>query len=277
MLLDFLTKYKDSLEWITTEKNLELKIKHMIEKFTEDNEVLNSSINALETDCDSLKLQVDENILKLESMNNPKNKLNLKRDEYFILSEKLKAYQYQSSQIDNKLKEYKKLKVSDIELLHRELNSLNKVLESELNLLRDYTTKQTKQVNYYKTKALEAENVINTMNSELESIQNQKQLNLTILPKKSLEISELYKTEIVSSKTAQNYNPKILQSKEDIAKNKELIDDLKSKLDHYAIMNNKLSDENIVLVKQIDCKHEQISELEQELANLKELYINQNN
>lgn len=173
--------------------------------------------------------------------------------------------------MENKIKEYKKNKPVDIELLHRDPNSLNKVLDSELNNIRDHTTRITKLVNYYKNKINEASNVIKTMEEELNNYQIPK--TIVLIPKLNYlsENTILYnKNEMqVNQKSIIQFDPKLSNLKEKINKNKDIFLDYNQQIEHYSKLNEKIIEDNEEKKKLLSEKYDFYCKLEIELDNLK--------
>lgn len=266
-----MASYKACMEKVTSEPNVSKQIEIAIKQFEADNEILLSSSESIEQECKHLKIQIAEMSCELERINDESTELQQKQDDYFILSNKLVSIEYQLSQLDAKTKELRRNKpVNEIELLYRDPNNLNKVLESELNVLRENTTRLTKSINFYKTKAKEAENVIKNMEQEINNSSQPK--TITIIPKSANETVILDKSERVTQTSNINFNPKKTKLKELInTYNKEIVD-LNNEVNEFQSLNEKLERDNEQKRQELSRKFDTICKLEIELEMLKEKY-----
>lgn len=260
------------MEKVTSEPNVSKQIEIAIKQFEADNEILLSSSESIEQECKHLKIQIAEMTCELERINAESTELQQKQDDFFILSNKLVSIEYQLSQLDAKTKELRRNKpINEIELLYRDPNNLNKVLEAELNVLRENTTRLTKSINFYKTKAKEAENVINNMEQEI--INSNQPKTITIIPKSANDNTIILdKSERVTQTSNINFNPKKTKLKELInTYNKEIVD-LNNEVNEFQSLNEKLERDNEQKRQDLSRKFDTICKLEIELEMLREKY-----
>ena len=263
---DFISKFKQTLQKITSETNIIKQIQISIKDIDQINNTLINFIDNISSECKFLKMQVNELSLELEQLNSDTSELSKLQNNNFILNQKLISLDCQVSNIDHKIKEYKKNKWSiEVDLLYRDPNNLNKVLDSELNIIRENTTRLTKTINYYKTKTIETKKVIAQMENELQHVQEPK--TLLIIPKNS-DYSTNEKVDI-SSTSMINYDPAKTKLNELIKKYNIDIININQECQEYKFLNEKFEKDNELKKKELAFKLDQICKLEIELEMLK--------
>lgn len=273
---DFLSKFKELLNTISSsELTLDKKLNLTTKELESSTNFIESIYKSIDSECSMMKIQVQE--LKDELFKYQTPEYEKVKDNYFILSNKLVSMEYEISQIDLKLKEYKKNKnLALIELLFRDPVNLAKVLDNELVNVRDNTTKLTKTINYYKNKKIECEKVINTLKEELKNIEAPKKITVFQKSDNSCIIEKNDNTESFTQTSSYNYNSTKQKLKETLKKIRRKINEGHTDLDEFKALVLKVENDNNEKKTELTDKYDYLCKLQLELEKVKEKYNNIN-
>lgn len=205
--------------------------------------------------------------------NNTNYSLKVQEDEIFVLNQKLVSLEHQLIEINNKIKEYKKekdlyLKIQ-ADLLYRDPNNLNKILEAEVNNIRDYITRITKTINYYKNKKSESDKVIESMEEMYSNIEKPKKIQ--VIKKKSLSHrTDETPNDNYTNISSVNFDANKFKLKKKLESLIKELEEVKNDYNLYYDMNNKIENDNIKKSSILSKRFDEICKLELELELLKD-------